>query len=399
MPRRKPYSRAMRDLAEAATWIKMAAIVVVLVGGLYLLGALNVGPFSAATGGGGAGGGAGPSATVVGDSCPSSQTTTIHLAVKNNLNTSAEYLAQKWVVYNSAGGLVGSVTTTAGSAVSYQTVSVGCPGTFKLYPITDDDANSIIRGLLSEDGATTELKDSNGNVIAKVVSDGDATTPDYIEVNAKVSDVYLVPLVDKHSDSVRVRMKDTDLGQWVYAAGASSSTAEQTVSDGSTVYYYTTSSNSTALSVGTGGKVRMNIELSTSSKFLNANDRGILVAIDVGSQKTYWDENNLVVKLGGESGTVLNQFSDKTSEEADRFSDYEWFYLIPADQVIDSGALNLYIGMQAKSDKDPSTNITIALAVRGQYEGQSGGVKVGAAKDDSSNSKVVSEWKIVRVIQ
>jgi len=393
VPKRKSFSREMRSLAETAPLIKLAALVIVIAGGLWILQSVGVGPFSAATGGAPATGPATGTATVsAGERCPSGTgTTTIQLAVKNGRNTSPEYLGQTWMVFGASGYLT-QLTTNAGSSVSYATVSVDCGATYKLYPVTDDDANSIIRGLQTDKGLVSEIRDTDGNLIARVGEDGK-----YVEVSARTANVYVTPVVDKHADSIKVVMYDEKKAGWVYASGASTPSAEQTVSDGSTVYYYTTSSNSTAESVSAGTTLKYRIDIDAGSLAKNANDRGIVLAIDVGDQKTYWDEDAMVVKLNGNALSRASA-SDLTPEESDRFSNYEWFYIIPADTIISNADVSIYIEMTAKSDRDPSTNITTTLAVRGQYKANSGGMKVGAAKDDSSNSKVVSEWSIARVI-
>ena len=304
--------------------------------------------------------------------CPTDGVTTLNVLLRNSLNTSTEYLSETFYIFNSKGVKVGSLTTNSGGAgTSYATLNVDCDDTYKIYGATDDDANAKIE------------KADNG----KLASDGS-----YVEIKAESNNEYLNLVGTKHADSVKVRMYSLTNNAFYYASAASSNSAWQTVTDGSSVTFKTTTDNSSAEAIGAGDTLSYYIEVKAANNYEDVCDFGCYVLLDVvpdtATLETYWNEPSVTI-----DGKIAENVIDKLNTyETRRFKSYERAYRIDS---IDSKVHKIRIDLNAI--QDPSADITVKIVSIGQYlskdETQ---MLIGAAKDDTSYSPVVSEFSIVK---
>ena len=315
--------------------------------------------------------------------CPSDMVTALNLAVENSLNTSDEFLAQTWKIFTENGQEVTSITTTAGGTKSFASVNLECGQTYILYPLTDDDANARFKSVAVDQAASYEVVgiDDYDNIGVKVTLKGTNT---YVTVKGY-----------KHADAVYVRMYDNINQNFYYNATASSNTQWIAVADGADAKFYTTTSNSTEEDVGANGDLDFTIQIKTQNNYEELNDLGILVLVDAGSSaESYW--NDFCIEFEGQE--YCDASTELTPEEAKRFSEYDWVFIIPPEASIKSTYKTFHFPMKATSN-DPSSDIKITFAIRGTYQGiEDDKIHVGAAKDDSSHSKVVSEFTVYKMI-
>jgi len=354
---------------------KLAFFGVMAILGIFVLGFVGIGPVHFSTTSSAPTVTSSTTPVTAVNSCPTDGITTLNLALKNSLNTSAQYLGETFHVFDAQGNYITSVTTTAGAARTFATVNVDCGQSYTLYGVTDATSNAKLIG-------------ASGTGVSLLTGDNGIT------VNANGNNEYINLIGTAHANAVQVRLYDNTNRAFYFNNTATTNTQWISVANGGVATFMTTVSNSTLESVGANGEVSMTLGIRAATNYQDANDMGLLILVGAGTSAAK-DWNDFSITYNGKS--YSSQMAELTPYEQRRFSGYNWAFIVN-QPLRKTPTTQIGITMDATSNV-PASNITVLVASRGQFL-NAGNTKmlIGAAKDDTSYSQVVSEFKVVKTV-
>lgn len=317
--------------------------------------------------------------------CPDTLATTIYTRHRNSWNTTEYYTAVEYAVYDKASGsYLSNITTLEGTGGTYtNTGSVTwCGKTLMLYPLTANNANSMLKSV-SVSGAAATLASSNGN--------GNSA----IELQVTSGDIRLDVSGHSTSKTAEARLYDDTNRAYVINENETSGTTWATLSENlAGITYGTTSAGGSAEAIASGGQLSQTIEVRLTENYQSSGELGWWVFVDAGtSASTYW--NDFAISVNGVG--IADSSDQMTVFESKRFSSYDYAFLVDSSVIGRSPTTKIEMVMDATAN-DPSSDIVTLIAPRGVYKTQAGDVAVGASKDDTSYSMVYSEWTVTRNI-
>jgi len=289
--------------------------------------------------------------------CPTTGQTTLTIDLKNGEDTTADTTFDaSGYFFGSKGSYVAVTDTTSGSA----TLNCGETYTFKLVSADGNNQdNAKITGIEQGIGATWN-------------PDGSVTfTP--------AAATYYLKVVGSKHGVLEFRVWGVDNGAYRYWNVGNVNGWNLTGA-----YANGTTSNSTTLSVGSGGRFTDEVHFRANQTDTNVADFGYWVMIDAAT--SVWNEPT--VKLDGI--TLTNQKGLMNPDENRQYgSTYEYAYKIDG-KITDSEHI-LRIEFSAISGIDPTATNSpvVAIAPIGAYKATSSNtVNIAACKDDSAATAV-----------
>jgi hypothetical protein len=182
----------------------------------------------------------------------------------------------------------------------------------------------------------------------------------------------------KHG-GIEVRAYDENAKARVEAGDGSTMTYE---ADG--VVFASVSDNSTPTTVAADGDMQMTMDVKADNTASDFNDYGVYVMFD--ADNTYWDNIQQVKFDGAELSNVKTSL---VGDEATKFSNYEFVFLIPQGKLIDGKNHQLYFDAHKSSGATGSDTLHVDFAVKSNFLSVDGyTVKTAAVKDSSSRPTV-----------
>jgi hypothetical protein len=287
--------------------------------------------------------------------CGDSKSTTLTVTLVNGEDEAGGTFDATGYLYGASGDFKSITDTTAGTA----TVNCGEQYTLKL---VRQDANK------GDNSRITEILP--GSVAGATVVDGAAVfTPlaPNVALNIKGS---------QHG-VLEFRAFDKDNNGFMCDSDASCTAWE---ADG-VVFESTT--NATALAVGSGGEINIELYYRANETVTNFNDFGYWILIDAGT--TIW--NIPSCRLDG--ALLTDQKGTFNVNEARQFSGYEYAYRIDGDVRDSQHTLACNFKALAGVNPGATDDIEIDFAAIGQFLGTDGVTVKRSAADDTSSSAVV----------
>jgi len=290
--------------------------------------------------------------------CGSDKQTTVSLTFRNALNTTAaETIDASYVIYQVQSD--GRETQVAsGSDTTAGTQTLDCGQQYRLKLLGGGAVNARVVSVYTQN--------------AQVAADGSVvftTTAPTLTLGFSGS---------KHS-MMEVRAYNEDARARMFEQGGSSSAY---VSTGAV--FVGTADNVTTQTVTAGSSLMMTVEMKNVNIASDFNDYGVYVMFDAASN--YWDKVQQVTFNGIELQDVKGQLN---ADEAKRFADYEYVFLIPAGRAIDGRNSKLYFDILKSTGASGSDTLKVDFAVRSNYLSVDGfTVKTAGATDASTNPTV-----------
>lgn len=297
--------------------------------------------------------------------CPDDGTTSFKLQVFNSLNESGAESYDVTTVCTSDSG--DSVTLTDTTDPTATDLVCGARYTCKLVSAQSADhtgtgqAHSMADAIRSGTGSI-----SNGNLII---------TPNSATLNVDVAST--------QGGRIEARVYDDDAATFVYQ-GADASAGTYTDTGGN----FTSSTSKTPWTVGSGGTLdlRMDVRINTTTDEA-FEDRGFYVFVDASTSK--W--NTPTIKVDGTTRT--SNCASLNEDEAKAYSGEEYCYKITDVSISETNVVPIDINIGALSGVNPgaSDDFNITLVSIGAYQSTTNtkDVKIGAVKDDSSQTVVL----------
>lgn len=298
--------------------------------------------------------------------CPDDGATSVSINVYNDLNTSGTENFDVTMVLTSASGHTVTITDTSAPTAS----ELNCGEKYTGKAISASGANGDHSVFTSvRRGAATIV---DGNV--EFVASGNAMAID---------------LGSTQHARLQARVYDKDNAAFMYDASSSDGSAAGTYRTHGTVFQSTT--NATANAIGAGGSVavRMDIKAQTNSD-IQLEDRGFYMFIEASS--SVYDIPGVYIN----SVQRTSNCAQLNADEAKKYNDQDYCYFINDVHVINTPVTEIDLTMKALSGVNPTStngNYNVTFVSVGAYQAtmDSKMVKVGAVKDDTSQTVVLNE--------
>lgn len=338
--------------------VKVLGAALVLFTVLAGFGLINLGTASI-----GGGGNSNPAAPIDLAGCPTDGDSNLKINVVNSANESGSegYDVTGYLYKKTSAGLtyIMSITDTTDATAGTYLIDCGADYVFKIISTSGASGDgSYVKQIRSGDGRI----DADGN----------------LEFTAKSSNPSFILGVDQNA-AIQVRAWDNIQSAFMCNTDDLCTDYE---TDGVT---FTSTTNNTAMDETLG--IDFELQLKATDTADNANDRGILVLLEMPSST--WSASPKVYANGIE---LTEMKASLTPFEATAYSGYEYAYLIPRSMVLKDGSEGItlrLVNSLAAGVSTSSADPEIDLAPRGAYLGiDSIGVGYGAVKDDSSRTQV-----------
>lgn len=294
-------------------------------------------------------------------------TTTATVDLKNGEDTTADSTFDATGYFFGSNGHYVTVTdTTQGTA------ALNCGETYTFKLVSADGNNG--------DNAKITGVESNN---AQLNGDGSVTfTP-------TASAFYLKPVSSKHG-VVEFRVFNVDNNGYRYKAGGASGAGNTNDWQLTGQTFNGTTSENSSITVGSGGRFTDEIHFRANQTDVDAADFGYWLFVDADTA----DWNEPTVKLDG--AVLLNQKGSLTPDESRQFgSTYEYAYKIPGKLTDSEHVLRTEFVALSGVNPAAADSPTVLIAPIGAFKATaSNQVLVGAAKDDSSATKVFTSQSL-----
>ncbi len=306
-----------------------------------------------------------PGGAVAAAACPDTKLTAVTYNVFNDLNTTAAENVDVVTVFTSALGHTITLTdTTAPTSTNFN-----CGETYTGRGVSSSGAGGDHGNLLSVRQGQATL--DNGNVVFELLTGTVA-----IDVGSS-----------QHG-RIEARVFDADEAAFMYSDESGDGSSAGTYRTTGAQFQSTT--NATAKAIGSGGTmdIRMDIRINTNADE-QLEDKGWYLFID--SSRSVWDVPGVAINGVAKTSNcaLLN------SDEAKKYNGEDFCYKITDISVKNVPRIPINLNMKALAGVDPGAsddfNITIVSIGTYQSTADNKNVKVGAVKDDSSQTVVLNE--------